>query len=119
MKRLDPKEVVELFKKYNVKPAQGKYYSCNRKEKCACAVGILTINMVEQEERFDFKSLVFEFSDRIPELGFGDSYIIGLIRGFDNNIGKVFDHDKNKEEVLAGYEDGKAIYGLCVEEGLV
>ena len=116
-------EVIEAYKKTGLRPIQDEWFGRYRgRGNCACA---LTAIVIEKDPPFLQDLTKEDAVDEIDmdgvmnaQLGLSYAYIKGFTRGFDgyHTVGDLKVKVENQEDLLRGFEDGKAIWKAVKKE---
>lgn len=95
MNRIDVRDTVELWQRYNMSPAQRRCIDGNE----ACLLGILFIHRGGSKLKFVSTTTAHEY---LVSQGYGPEYLNGLFAGFDNA-------SYGQHQSYEGFQDGRAV----------
>lgn len=112
MTRIEPRTLVEAFRKTDKKPIRGDFV--NKRGDGCCGLGVTALYELRSQgihvDRYNVGVLA---RDR---LGLSESYFAGFVIGWDGGLQCDVPDER---DATMGYSDGKSCWESCVSEGLV
>lgn len=115
IKRINPEEVLQIFKDLELKAIAGSFYT--QDHTCACGMGAYYLRHKEEDDS------VVKFTNRLFNFQYEHGYYKGF-DGFDKSIlervSKFYDKSDKEELDLykLGYEDGLSARNLLIANGI-